>query len=116
MNREEELAKGLERLQRDMSSMMRHMEEIQNIVPVFNFGPLIDSAEEAEDRAIEGQTATLPMLHEFDSSKETHTPAPTGYQIPMFEYPQPVTIIFENVTINGESVDLQKEQIDGSDS
>lgn len=104
MSREEELAKGLETLQRDMSRMMQHVTAIQSLVPVIDFGDMLERDEQSDETMLEARTATPPAI-------ATNSP----YQVPLFE--PPITIVFENVIINGESVDLEEmEQIDGSSS
>jgi len=105
MTREEQLAAGLAQLHKDVAHMTRQITQIQQLVPVLDFGAMIDSAEEADERQFEALTAAPPE----------HVARP--HQLPMFDYEPPITIIFENVTINGEVVDMNEmESIDGSDS
>jgi hypothetical protein len=104
MNRQEELAKGLAKLQDEMAHMMNHVAIIQDLVPVIDFGSMINRADNSDDLEFEARTASPPSVE-------------YPYQVPMFEYEPPITIVFEKVIISGEAVDLEEmEQIDGSDS
>jgi hypothetical protein len=95
--RDEQLAAGLAQLHNDMSKMTRSLEHIQSLVPVFDFGDMVESAYEAEDTEREARVAAPPVT-----------------QLPMFDYPAPMTVVFESVVINGEVVELGDDLDDRS--
>lgn len=95
--REEQLAAGLAQLHNDMSKITQNIEYIQSLVPVFDFGDMVESAYEAED-----------------AEREARVAAPPTTQLPMFDYPAPITVVFENVTINGEVIELGDDLDDRS--
>ena len=101
MAREEELAKGLAALHENMRHITNHIAYVQSLVPVFDFGDMIESDERADDTFIESMTAQPPQ------------PTRQPQQIPLFEVATPITVVFENVYINGEEVDMDEGESHG---
>ena len=112
MNRDEQLAQGLAQLQKDMAHVTRHIAAIQSLVPVIEFDDMVESDERANDQ----EAVPLNMGYSSETETVSYPTYPSTHQLPMFDYEPPIKIVFENVIINGEVVNLETENVDGSDS
>jgi hypothetical protein len=98
--RDRQLSEGLTQLHNQLSDVFGIVDFIQGLVPQIDFADHRLGAEASDDSMIESMTSRPDEYPDHERGT---------YQIPMFE--MPVNIVFENVVINGESIE---GEIDGT--